>query len=61
MKIGDVVRLRCGGPLMVVDAIYPKDGEVDSVHVAWPVESKDATFRYARFPEAAFVVVEAAP
>ncbi len=62
MKIGDVVRLKCGGPLMVVDMIYEQKGgrDIDTVHVAWPVDAKDQTFRYARFPEAVFDIVKEA-
>jgi uncharacterized protein YodC (DUF2158 family) len=55
LKVGDVVRLKCGSPNMVVDAVRTDRHGVECVHTTWYEGNKE--MRYAHLPMAVFVKV----
>jgi uncharacterized protein YodC (DUF2158 family) len=48
LRVGEVVKLKCGGPRMSVTTLGQARESADTVGVAW-FDSKTCQYRYARF------------
>lgn len=56
LQVGDVVRLKSGGPLMTIDVIKDDRDGTKCAHTVW-YDEKAHENRYAHLPIAAFVKV----